>query len=326
MKHDNNLLGAETEELLFKNLRSTLTKAGVRNTLVINGWKDNGSKERTMRECDFLIVSEPLKTIIHIEAKISYSPKSKKKGLEQLKKGLDLAKENLPFPEEENWNYCRVLYFGRGREQKSHDEYTINSCPKCQLFVLDFEKNLDEWWNEISQPMDKSPPTATATSTYIQICKFLLHQMFQQGQCVTQNDIIKHTEQTADAIGTSKNIIFWSKDQFSLMNDAQKTRVVFTSPFGTGKTILIKAKAKELLKNNCKVIFVLFEETDTSHETLLKKTYQLEFPESQFPGASILSFQGSGNIFYLPFYSLSVYPLGTIAHYRNGCLTPIHHL
>ena len=300
-KHDKNLLGAKEEELLFNKLRSTLTKHGVQNTVVINGWKDNGSNERAMREFDFLIVSEPLKTIIHIEAKRSYSILNQEKGSEQLKKGLDFAMENLPFPKDEGWNYSRVLYFGRGKERKSQDEETMSICPKCQLFFLDFDKNLDEWWNEISQPIDVSMPNVTSTSTYIKICKFLFHQMFQQGQCVTQNDITRHTEETALAIATFENIIFWSNEQYSLMNDAQKTRVIFTSPFGTGKTTLIKAKAKEFLKNNCKVTFVLFEETDTSQETLLKKTYQLEFPEAQFPGASIISVKGSGNIF-LSFY------------------------
>ena len=250
-----------------------------------------------MGEFDFVIVSEPLKRIIHIEVKSSYSTLNQEKGSEQLKKLLDFAMENLPFPEEEGWNYNRFLYFGRGKERQIPVKETINTCPECQLFVLDFGKNLDEWWNEISQPIDISLPNVASTSTYIQICKFLLHQMFQQGQCVTQNDIIRHTEETTLAIVTFENIIFWSNEQYSLMNDAQKTRVIFTSSFGTGKTTLIKAKAKELLKKNCKVTFVLFEEADTSQETLLKKTYQFEFPEAQFPGASIISVKGSGNIF-----------------------------
>ena len=288
-KHDSNLLGAEEEELLFNKLQSTLTKAGVKNTVVINGWEFRYSKKKTMGEFDFVIVSEPLKRIIHIEVKSSYSTLNQEKGSEQLKKLLDFAMENLPFPEEEGWNYNRFLYFGRGKERQIPVKETINTCPECQLFVLDFGKNLDEWWNEISQPIDISLPNVASTSTYIQICKFLLHQMFQQGQCVTQNDIIRHTEETTLAIVTFENIIFWSNKQYSLMNDTQKTRVIFTSPFGTGKTTLIKAKAKELLKKNCKVTFVLFEEADTSQETLLKKTYQLEFPEAQFPGASIIS-------------------------------------
>ena len=305
--HDHNLLGAEEEEKLYNNLRVAL--AGVTNTIVINGWKDNGSKERRMREFDFLIVSESLNSIIHIEAKRCNSKSSREKAAKQLKQGLDFVLENLPLPGNQGWKYTRVIYFGSGKEDQSPSVNPHNFCPKCYLFVLDSKTNLNEWWLNISKKLETSTqinqtgtdlvsyevkrgahvyPTQT-TSTYILMCKFLLHQMFQQGQCVTQNDIITHTEETSDAIFRPKNIIFWSKDQFLLLNNAQNKRAFFISPFGTGKTTLIKAKAKELLESGQKVAFVFFEDADMSQESLLQRTYQIEFP-----GATYVNLKGSG--------------------------------
>ena len=274
-RHDHNLLGAEEEERLYNNLRAALTR--VKNTIVINGWKENGSQGRAMREFDFLIVSESLQTIIHIEAKRSYSISSREKAAEQLKKGLDFALENLPFPIHESWMYTRVIYFG---SDPSGNQYSF--CPKCKLFVIDSKTNLNDWWINISKIFEASTKSVTSTSTYIMICKFLLHQMFQQGQCVTQNDIIKYTEETSDAIFITKNIIFWSSEQFSLINDAQNKRLFFISPYGTGKTTLIKAQAKELLEAKQRVVFVFFEEGGLTQQTLLQKTYQIEFPAATF--------------------------------------------
>ena len=283
--HDHNLLGAEEEEKLYNNLRVAL--AGVTNTIVINGWKDNGSKERRMREFDFLIVSESLNSIIHIEAKRCNSKSSREKAAKQLKQGLDFVLENLPLPGNQGWKYTRVIYFGSGKEDQSPSVNPHNFCPKCYLFVLDSKTNLNEWWANISKKLETS--TQNNQTAYIRMCKFLLHQMFQQGQCVTQNDIITHTEEISEAIFSLKNIIFWCKNQFSLLNNAQNHKTFFISEFGTGKTTLIKAQAKELLENGQKVAFVFFEDADTSQESLLEKTYRFEFP-----GASFVNLNGSG--------------------------------
>jgi DNA replication protein DnaC len=296
MKHEHNLLGAEEEEKLYNNLRVAL--AEVKNSIVINGWTDNGSKERAQKEraqkeFDFFIVLQPLQTIIHIEAKRSCSKSSKGKAAEQLKKGLDFAIKNFPFPCNEGWKYTRVVYFGSSNQGQSQVEHLFDICPTCNLFVINSKTNLNEWWFNITKQIETSTWKSHSTSTYIMMCKFLLHQMFQQGQSVTQNDIIRYTEETSEAIFTYKNIIFWSTQQFSLLYNDKNQRIFFISPFGTGKTTLIKAQAKELLEAKHKVIFVFFEESDTSQETLLQKTYQVEFP-----GATIVTLQGSGRIFF----------------------------
>ena len=235
-----------------------------------------------MREFDFLIVTESLQTIIHIEAKRSKTVLNKDKAAEQLQKGLHFAKENLPFPENERWKYTRVLYFGSGKEGKNTTDDPFTCCPDCKPFVIDSQTNIPEWCSHMSSGISASIPTIQSASTYILMCKFLLHQMFQQGQCVTQNDIIKYTEETSDAIFTPQNIIFWSNEQFKLLNDSQLTRICFISPFGTGKTTLIKAKARELIEDGQNVTFVFFEEADSPKETLLQKTYLMEFPKASF--------------------------------------------
>ena len=64
-----NLSGALVEEQLFKNLQSLFeNRLQLKNTIVINGWKDNGTLDRSQKEFDFLILSLELKSIFHIEA------------------------------------------------------------------------------------------------------------------------------------------------------------------------------------------------------------------------------------------------------------------
>ena len=84
------VVGAEEEENLFNKLRDVLTTLQVRNTIVINGWKDNGSQVRTTKEFDFLIISEPLKTIVHIEVKRHLNAETRDKAAKQLENGRKL--------------------------------------------------------------------------------------------------------------------------------------------------------------------------------------------------------------------------------------------
>ena len=92
------VVGAEEEENLFNKLRDVLTTLQVRNTIVINGWKDNGSQVRTTKEFDFLIISEPLKTIVHIEVKRHLNAETRDKAAKQLENGRKLFQDTIPFP------------------------------------------------------------------------------------------------------------------------------------------------------------------------------------------------------------------------------------
>ncbi len=98
------------------------------NTVVLSGLilKDLGLK--TAGEIDFLIISLPLKSIIHIEAKKANSNKNRKKASVQLKRGLTFFKENVPFPKSENWKYIKIMCFGESVEK--------HICDQCKPYVL----------------------------------------------------------------------------------------------------------------------------------------------------------------------------------------------
>ena len=269
----------------------------VKNTLVINGWKVNGPKKQETkagldengpkkqeplnkeREHDFLLISDPLKTVIHIEAK--HNTKEKRSAAKQLESGIEFFKQALVFPPEEGWKFVRIMYFEKGK----------NVCSDCPQFVFNPETDLDKWWKVFEEKTMKDvkrtqQDSSLRESSYIQNCKYLLHQMFQQSQIITKADISKNSEDFFEKSCNSemytnetekKGICFLTRVQFSLYHDPTMKRVVFKSAYGTGKTILIKSKAKELAIKGEKVIIVLFDDLKASFEFLLKKNYDQEF-------------------------------------------------
>jgi hypothetical protein len=66
-KYDVTIAGGIEEENVFNKLRTSVEKNNVNNTIVVNGFKDKGPGGMETGEFDFLIVSEPLRTIFHIE-------------------------------------------------------------------------------------------------------------------------------------------------------------------------------------------------------------------------------------------------------------------
>ena len=116
--------------------------------------------------------------------------------------------------------------------------------------------------------------------------------MFQKEQCITQQDILQKTESNLDNLCTIEHVFFWSNVQYSILNDVLKRRVVFTSPFGTGKTTLLKAKAKELMEQDQNVVFILFDDFKSTKDSLLKKTYEIEFGNRN--NIKIYSLKGTG--------------------------------
>ena len=273
----------------------------LKNSLVINGWKDNGFKpkssgsgvkrshdgevkdsqikHREQREHDFLIISDPFKTVLHIEVK-----KNQKNGeddaAQQLKSGITFLKESLVFPKEERWNFVSVMYF----------EETTDVCPDCTEFVLTPDTNFDEWWKkfELQNQEQRSHKKDSSLNecSYLQNCKFLLHQMFKQSHVITEADITRNSEKFFDKSCSTnlrktrtnkKGFCFLTRVQFSLFNDPSMKRVVFKSAYGTGKTLLIKAKAKELQQEGNKVVIVLFDNVKTRFQFLLKENYDQEF-------------------------------------------------
>ena len=91
-------------------------------------------------EFDFLIVSEPLRTIFHIEVKRTCSRNTSDSAAKQLDRGLKLIQDSIQFPEKEKWNYVRLMYFGRNGQKHSI------FCPECRKHVLGPSQDI---WSEI---------------------------------------------------------------------------------------------------------------------------------------------------------------------------------
>ena len=293
------VVGAEEEENLFNKLRDVLTTLQVRNTIVINGWKDNGSQVRTTKEFDFLIISEPLKTIVHIEVKRHLNAETRDKAAKQLENGRKLFQDTIPFPKDENWKYIRVMY---GSSICLADDACTNQedCI-CQRFVISPKTDLLTWWQMITKLIDTKTTTQgqKEAKTYTEISKFLVHQLFQQEQNITQDDITEDSEKNIDAINTikprrvpGKEICFLTEIQFAMFHDDSNTRVAFSSAYGTGKTTLLKAKARYLLDKGSHVTIILFDDQKATNDFLLKKSYDQEF--SSFDKVNIVLMKETG--------------------------------
>jgi hypothetical protein len=268
---------------------------------VINGWKDEGSGNlaktdplyKAQKEFDFLIVSQPSQTIIHIEVKRTCTKNDLDKAKKQLKNGLKMFQETIPFPEKVNWKYIRVMYFAfaqRGGNIKTNkeepnssdpptgDKPFENKCLKCKNFIIGPKTDLNLWWNELIYFV---PQETTAQfqvhpdDTYLNIVRFLLHQMYKQQDCSTTGQLVQLTTQTSDKICSPNTIMFWSKEQYKTFKDFKDKKVALTSGFGTGKTVLIRAKAKELSAAGEKVVIVIFE--IAAEKTILRMEYEKIF-------------------------------------------------
>ncbi len=237
-------------------------------------------------EFDFLIVSEPLQTIFHIEVKRTCSKNTTDSAAKQLDRGLKLIQNKIPFPEKEEWKYVRMMCFGIAGEKHSI------FCSRCQSFVLGSTADV---WTEVTKTINWAVLAKTSTQTYFNILKYILYEMFKQESCATTQQLIEETRKTSDAMSTMKNIFFWSKEQLNIIKATRVAkRVAFTSEFGTGKTILLKEKAKEIIiqeetktfeeikaqksqheKN--KIIFVICEGAEV--DTNLKLQYEKDFEQ-----------------------------------------------
>jgi hypothetical protein len=296
-QYNPNVAGSEEEEAVYNQLRKSLQENGIKNTVVINSWKDKLTQKSAAAEFDFLIVSAPFQTIFHIEVKRTCTKSNTDKAAEQLESGLKLIRNTIPFPGKKNWKYVRLIYFGQDKQKKSI------FCAECQKYIIGPSKDI---WSEITKNSEQPSQAKSSNKTYLSILKFLLYEMFKQESCATTQQLIEETRKTSDEMSTTKNIFFWSKEQLKVIKATKDAmRVALTSEFGTGKTILVKEKAKEILglieeketikmdlqKDNHvqpKIIFVIFEGGAT--DTILKQEYVAQFSQK---GATVLGITGS---------------------------------
>jgi hypothetical protein len=177
-KEGNNLL------LLFNdnNLIASLLKNAAKNTVVINGWSDRTPSGIVKSEYDFLIVSEPLRTIFHIEEKKTCKLRTCKSAVKMLVRGRNTLQDSIQFPKEEKWNYVGILYFEH--DTKKHSIF----CPECQRFVLGPTNDI---WADITKNIEKPALSKSSNKTYLDVLKFLLYEM--QRKRSTTNQPIKGT-------------------------------------------------------------------------------------------------------------------------------------
>jgi hypothetical protein len=110
-------------------LRKATKDLNTQNTVVLSGLKlKTANSQDASGEIDFLIISLPLKSIIHIEAKKGHNNSNRRKASAQLKRGLTFFEENFPFPISEKWNYMKMMCFGESVEK--------DICDDCKPFVL----------------------------------------------------------------------------------------------------------------------------------------------------------------------------------------------
>jgi len=296
------MAGDMTEEDFYDRLKKCLEEKQVKNTVVINNWKDNGyirteaekklpsaPKERATRENDFLIVSKPFRLIIHIEAKTSCTWGDQQKAAEQLSKGREFFKETIPFPQEKGWKYVRIMCFGNGTPIRRFNQ----DCQDCRKkYILGPDTDLSVWWDEITKDL-KPEENLSKSDTYIDILKYLLHLMFKQEMCITDANLTEYTEEKIEAI-------FLSSNQFNVLHSMTK-KVALTSFYGTGKTALLKSKILQTLERNKsqKVVVAVIEET--KKDTILLREFRAIMQDSKL----VIGLKNIGGNFFADFFFLS---------------------
>ncbi len=243
-----------------------------------------------------MIVSEPLKTIFHIEVKSTCSKNAADSAAKMLKRGLNFIQGSILFPEEEKWKYVGMIYFGLDSQK-----YLI-FCSACQKFVLGPTNDL---WADLTKHIEEPAQANPSNETYLDALTFLLVEMNKKhGCCASTGQLIKKTRNTSDEMTTFENICFWSNADLNAIKNAK--RIALTSEFGTGKTFLLKQKANEIIgiadkkskgKTNQKITFVIFEKKDNIN--LLKLEYENELKTT---GAKIVRIHGfDGKFFKMKF-------------------------
>ena len=166
-------------------LQQSLVNLKVQDTVVISGWKDNTPSAK--KEFDFLIISLPLKAIVHIEVKRTLNQKSKESAIKQLHDGHLIMGNRVPFLNKSNWKYIQYVCFSHVNANDEEINEFLMSNAEPQLLALGTQ--FGDWWKDLMgqvQKIDWEPKENT--STYLNILKYLLHQMFIQEDVVTQGN------------------------------------------------------------------------------------------------------------------------------------------
>ena len=98
----------------------------------------------------------------------------KKKALEQLNGGYSIISSKVPFPKASKWKYIQCISFEEKKVEAS----------------IKFQEWLNELLSQIQDQSDGSQACEVDTETYLNILKYLLHQMFIQEDVLTQGKLL----------------------------------------------------------------------------------------------------------------------------------------
>ena len=184
--HKSNFGGILLESEVFKMLQLTLENSPVQDTVVISGWND--STPTAKKEFDFLIISLPLKTVIHIEVKRTLNKKSKDAATKQLDDGHSIISNKVPVPKKSNWIYIQYICFSHFDDSDEEISHFLES------HILTLKIEFGEWWKDLLKQIPKDPTSDDPqlyredAEMYLNILKYLLHQMFIQEDVITQGE------------------------------------------------------------------------------------------------------------------------------------------
>jgi hypothetical protein len=100
---------------------------------------------KTTGEIDFLIISLPLQSIIHIEVKRANTDSTRQNAAKHLQRGQAFFEENFPFPSSENWSYTKMMCFGQSVEK--------DICDQCKPFVLSANFIVSNMTQPVAKPI-----------------------------------------------------------------------------------------------------------------------------------------------------------------------------
>eukprot|EP00111_Clytia_hemisphaerica_P022810 TCONS_00067146-protein len=220
-------------------------------------------KEKKHREMDCFIILYKRKLIISIEMKRTIYTDSVFK---QIDRNHRLFEKKLGNQFSSEWNFFPVVC------AKFSDGINVET-----KHFITMETKVDEWLDNVFKKFKEIPQNPNRSSRddlkkVLQILVYALHasNKFQNSQ-ITSSNWVSYVTGAIENIATPDNILFYSKEQFAIMNNRDYDRLIISAGWGTGKSILLKHKAIQLKNHFCKgeeIVYILGERPLRDSHTL----------------------------------------------------------
>ena len=242
-------IGEKLEHWLYDQL--LLLKDDIlQNTIVLSSLTFLTNLQKKMhKETDFIIISWERKLIISIELKRTITDE---KVIKQLESSHQIFEERLGDQLKSGWTYFPVIC-------EENDTLSISN----QHYITT-ETQIKPWLSSIFNRFQIVPINPLdEVKDLLKILIFAIHvSKKDQVAPIISSTWVKYTSNAIQNVSTSHNILFYSNQQMTIMNndDIRWKRVLIRGPFGSGKTILLQEKAIQLneqLGYNGKVLFVV---------------------------------------------------------------------